>query len=377
MADQASIQKNFWKLSKMRKKIIIAIGILVFIFFVFLFVKTSKFSPILFQFFFDREISLKKEDSNINLLLLGISGGQHEGPLLTDTIIFTSLDLKKNQATLVSMPRDLWIPDLKAKINTAYYYGETKKKGGGITLAKAVVEKILNKQIDYVVRIDFAGFVEIVDELGGIDVDVERAFDDYEYPVEGKESDLCGHDQSEIEALATFSSQLEVFPCRYSYIHFDKGLQHMDGQTALRFVRSRHAVGEEGSDFARSQRQEKIIQAIKDKVFSVQTILNPVKLVTLYSTLGKNIDTNIQEIEIDDFIKLAQKMKNAEINSAVLDYGDEKKDRAGLLFNPLASADYDNQWVLIPRIGNGDFSEIQKHVDCEIKKGNCTISKTP
>lgn len=361
----------------MRKKIIITIGILAFIFFVFSLVKIIQFSPILFQFFFDREISLKKEDSNINLLLLGISGGEHEGPLLTDTIIFTSLDLKKNEVTLISIPRDLWIPDLKAKINTAYYYGETKKKGGGIILAKAVIEKILNEPVDYVIRGDFAGFVQAIDQIGGIDVDVERSFDDLEYPIEGKENDLCGHDQSEVETLATFSSQLEAFPCRYSHIHFDKGLQHMDGKTALEFVRSRHGTKGEGSDFARSQRQEKVLKAIKDKFFSAQTLLNPVKLIALYDTLSKNIDTNIEQSEIDDFIKLAQKMINAKIKSIVLDYGDEKKDRPGLLTNPLISADYNNQWVLIPRIGNGDFSEIQKYVRCEREKDNCPISKNP
>lgn len=361
----------------MHKKISIIIAVSVLIFFVLLFVKAMKFSPVLFELVFNREISLKKANSNINLLLLGISGGEHDGPLLTDTIIFTSLDLEKNKATMVSIPRDFWVPDLKAKINTAYYYGETKKKGGGIILAKAVIEKILNKPVDYAVRIDFAGFVEIVNQIGGIDVDVIRSFDDYEYPIEGKEKDLCGRDPSEIELTATFSSQFEAFPCRYSHIHFDKGLQHMDGKTALQFVRSRHAKGEEGSDFARSQRQEKIIQAIKSKVFSIQTILNPVKLITLYDTLGKNIDTNVQEAEIADFIKLAQEMKDAKIKNMVLDYGDDKKNRPGLLMNPLISADYDNQWVLIPRVGNGNFSEIQKYVKCEIENDSCPISKMP
>lgn len=361
----------------MRKRIPIIIGVLTLIVFALLFIKAMKFSSVLFELVFNREISLKKENSNINLLLLGISGGEHEGPLLTDTIIFTSLDLEKNKATMVSIPRDFWIPDLRAKINTAYYYGETKKKGGGIILAKAVVEKILDKPIDYIVRIDFAGFIEIIDQIGGIEVEVAKTFDDFEYPIKGKEKDLCGRDPSEIELTATFSSQLEAFPCRYSHIHFEKGSQHMDGKTALEFVRSRHGTEGEGSDFARSQRQEKALKAVKDKVLSIQTLLNPIKLITLYNTLNKNIDTNIQEAEIDDFIKLAQEMRNAKITSTVLDYGDEKKGRSGLLINPLTNFDYDNQWVLIPRVGNGDFSEIQKYVKCEIEKGDCLISKNP
>ena len=68
----------------------------------------------------------------------------------------------------------------------------------------------------------------------------------------------------------------------------------MDGKTALTFVRSRHAEGEEGSDFARSKRQEKIIQAFKDKLFSFQTIINPAKIISLYDILKDSIDTDIK-----------------------------------------------------------------------------------
>jgi anionic cell wall polymer biosynthesis LytR-Cps2A-Psr (LCP) family protein len=156
-----------------------------------------------------------------------------------------------------------------------------------------------------------------------------------------------------------------------------KGLQHMDGETALEFVRSRHASGVEGSDFARSKRQEKIIKAFKDKVLSAQTILNPAKVITLYETLKSSIDTDIQQTEFDDFIRLAQKMKNAKIQSAVLDMGDEQTQRPGLLINPPASSDYNYAWVLTPRTGNGNFTEIQKYISCEIKTGNCPVSAKP
>jgi anionic cell wall polymer biosynthesis LytR-Cps2A-Psr (LCP) family protein len=148
----------------------------------------------------------------------------------------------------------------------------------------------------------------------------------------------------------------------------------MDGETALQYVRSRHAQGDEGTDFARSRRQEKVIASFKDKVFALETILNPVKVIGLYSTLKDSVDTNILEEEIDDFIKLAQKMGKANIYSATIDYGNEKEKRSGLLVNPSISNEYGNQWVLIPRIGNGNFSEIQKYVECEIKVGNCPIA---
>lgn len=360
----------------MRKKALIAIGALFFVGTVIVVLQTSKFYPILFQLLFNREIQLKKTDSNVNILLLGTGGGKHQGPDLTDTIIFVSINPIKNKAILVSIPRDLWVPDLKAKINSAYAFGNSKKKSYGLILAKSVVAKLLNQPIDYAIRIDFSGFVEAVDLVGGLDINVERTFDDFEYPIEGRQDDLCGHEE-DLKALATASSQLEAFPCRYAHIHFDKGMQYMNGKTALQFVRSRHAEGDEGTDFARNKRQEKALIAFKDKVFKLETLINPVKVFGLYSTLKESIDTNIKEEEIDDFVRLTQGMKNASIQSVMLDYGDEKQKKPGLLVNPPISQEYLNQWVLIPRIGNGDFSEIQKYIECEIKLGNCPITANP
>lgn len=359
----------------MRKTILVIFGILIIIFFGKLALTAINLSPILFQFIFNREISLKKANHHINLLLLGIAGGQHEGPNLSDTIIFASFDLEKNKINLISIPRDLWVPDLKAKINIAYAVGEAKKKGGGLILAKAAVSKITGQPIDYGFRGDFAGFVKAVDLINGLDVEVERTFDDFEYPIEGKETDPCGHSEEEVNDLATASSQLEAFPCRYTHLHFDKGRQKMDGETALSFVRSRHAQGEEGTDFARSKRQEKILLAFKNKVLSMPILLNPLKVMSFYSILEESIDTDIKKDEFDDFIKLFQKMRTAKVQSAVLDSGDKQKNRQGLLMTPSVSEEYDHQWVLIPRIGNGNFKEIQKYIECEIETGNCTIPK--
>ena len=356
----------------MRKKIIIVIIIL----FVFIGGKAAinfaKFSPVLLGLLFHKDIALKKTNEQINILLLGIGGGKHEGPNLSDSIIFASINPQKNTVSLISIPRDLWIPDLNAKINTAYATGEEKRKGGGLLLSRAVVAKVLGQQIDYGIRVDFDGFIKAVDLIGGIDVAVERTVDDYEYPIEGKENDTCGHTDEDIPKLATSSSQLEAFPCRYMHIHFDKGQQHMDGITALRFVRSRHAKGVEGTDFARSNRQEKIIQGFKNRVLSIDTLLNPLKVISLFTTFSDNVDTDIPQSEIDDFVRLADKMREATIRSAVLDYGDTT--RSGLLVNPPISSDYRSAWVLIPRKGNGNFMEVREYVTCIISTGTCSIT---
>lgn len=361
----------------MHKKIIVVILLLLSVgFFGQLIAEGVKLSPIFFQYFFQKEINLKKTESRINVLFLGIGGGKHDGPLLTDTIIYASIDPKLQKTTLISIPRDLWVPDLESankKINGAYAFGEESKKDGGLLLIKAVVEKILKQPVDYVLRIDFNGFVKAIDLIGGIDVNVQTGFEDLEYPISGKEADTCGFIGEEFDKKATSSAIFEAFPCRYEHLIFQQGMQRMDGERALKLVRSRHAIGSEGSDFARAKRQEIVIEAFKKKIFSLNTLFSPGKLMTLYAVFQNSIHTNIQQDEYDDFVKLAIKMRNTQINNVVFSYTDPYSNVQGIFINPLDSDLYDNQWVLIPRMGNGNFSEVQKHVRCEIKTGNCSI----
>jgi LCP family protein required for cell wall assembly len=346
-------------------------------------VRAGKFIPVLWDLLFKKEIQLSQQkapDQPVNILLLGVGGGNHDGPDLTDTIIFASIDPEKNRVTLVSIPRDMWVPDLKAKINTAYTFAEQKEEGNGLKATKLLVSNMLGQQIDYSVKIDFNGFVKAVDMTGGLDIDVENTFDDYEYPLSGFEADPCGLSEEKIASLSAeiasgSATPVDAFPCRYEQLHFDRGPQKMDGETALKYVRSRHGTGKEGSDFARSKRQEKVISAFKDKMLSAETFLNPVKLVNLMDVLADSIRTDIKEDEYDDFVKLAKKMEGAKMNSAVLDVGDVSEERYGLLENPGISPEYRNQWVLSPRAGNGEYRELKKYVACQIKGENCMIGR--
>ncbi len=363
---------------KVRKRVVFSFLVFVLIIGGVFFGKLGKYFPALIDLIFKKEIQLKTTDQKkVNILFLGIGGGTHDGPQLTDTMIFATIDPKVKKVTLISIPRDFWSPQLQAKINAAYAFGEAKKEGGGLKLAKATVSDILGQPIDYGLRVDFAGFVKAVDMVGGLDVDVERAFDDYKYPLNGKEDELCGREETEIASLsaqiATGSAdELEVFPCRYEHLRFEKGLQKMDGITALKFVRSRHGLNGEGSDFARSERQEKVIAAFKNKVFSVDTFLNPVNIISLAEVFDESIDTDIKENEYDDFIKLAKELRGVKITSAVLDVGDEEEERFGLLVEGFLS----NQYVLVPRVGSGKYEEIQKYVKCKIDNGSCMVGSS-
>ena len=316
----------------------------------------------------------------VNLLLLGIGGGTHEGPDLTDTIIFMHVDPVGKKVTLVSLPRDLWVPSIGAKVNATYTFANEQKPGSGLPTMEKAVGDILGQHIDYGIKIDFDGFVKFVDILGGLDINVARTFDDYSYPITGQEDATCGlsDDQiaSESAAVASGSAtELQAFPCRYKHIHFDQGETHMDGETALEYVRSRHALGIEGSDFARSQRQEKVITAVKAKVFSAGTLLNPVKIIDLVNTLSGSLETDIQQTQYPEFISLAQDLKGAKIRSAVIDTGDIENDPYGLLTNPPISDAYGGAWVLVPRKGPADYSEIHEYVDCQIEGINCTVGQ--
>lgn len=366
--------------SRIQKKVFLAAIVIILIFVGVGLFKVVKFFPVFWELMFHKEVALKETKENrINMLLLGVGGGNHEGPNLTDTVIFASLDPKTKRVTLVSLPRDLWIPDLNAKVNAAYTYGDEQKTGGGLEKTKSVVSKVLGQQIDYAVKIDFSGFERAVDMAGGLDIEVANTFDDYAYPVSGRELEPCGFDEVKIASLSAeiatgSATEAEAFPCRYEHLHFDKGMTHMDGETALKYVRSRHALGVEGSDFARSQRQEKVITAFKEKLFSAGTILNPSKVINLIDVLQGSIEMDIKQSEFDDFVRLAQKMKGAKITSAVIDTGDG--ERFGLLVNPPISEEYRNAWVLSPRQGNGQYKEIQKYVACVIDGKNCVVTES-
>ena len=254
---------------------------------------------------------------------------------------------------MLAIPRDIWLDSLQAKINTAYHYGEEKKPGGGFVLAKDAVYQVLNQPVHYAVLIDFAGFEKIIDLLGGIKIKVDRAFDDFKYPIAGKENDDCGGDKE--------------YKCRYEHLHFDAGWQEMDGKTALKFVRSRNAEGEEGTDFSRSQRQKKVILAVKDKIFSAQVLLNPKKISELKQALGDHLklDSQLSKEQTTAFISLLLRfVKNKKtIRTISFDYGDE--ENLGFLYSPPISQ-Y-GQWVLRPRAGN--WREIHKYVQEKIEKG--------
>lgn len=233
-----------------------------------------------FRLLVNTGLDLPSQDGRTNILLLGSGGGSHQGADLTDTILVVSLDVHKKKMAMISVPRDLWSDTLKDKVNSAYHYGEEKKEGGGLTIAKVVVEDMVGLPIHSVLLIDFSGFESIIDIAGGIDVTVPRAFIDPEFPVAGRENDQCDGDPQ--------------FACRYETVTFTRGAQHMDGKRALTYVRSRHADGDEGSDFARGVRQQEVLAALLGKMKDPLIWLPPSRAFSLFEAFDRATTTDMR-----------------------------------------------------------------------------------
>ncbi len=326
----------------------------------------------------ERKLNGEQED-RVNILLLGVGGYGHEGPQLSDTIILASYQPSTEKIGLLSLPRDMTvpIPDYGyQKVNHANAYGELKGEGEGPILSKQVIGEVLNQDIQYFLRVDFDGFAEFVDNIGGLDVYVDQAFTDAEYPTVGKEMETCETNEvapetsepipepettiepasgetTEVASEKTTETIIASVPapnysCRFEILTFKQGWTHMDGTTALNYVRSRHGNNGQGSDFARSRRQQQILLAVKDKLLSASTFLNPSRITSMLGTLKKNISTNMSVWEL---ARLASKLKNLQADQIVHHVIDASET------SPLYATTLNGAYVLLPK--NDDWKPLQ------------------
>lgn len=249
----------------------------------------------------------------VNVLLLGTDERPEDtNPARTDTMMLLSLTPETNTARLLSLPRDLWVPlpglDFTTKINMAYVYGEDYSyPGGGPQLAMDTVSSFIGRPVDYYVRVNFQGFIELVDLIGGIDLVVPHTIHDEEYPTEDYLTEL---------------------------FHLEAGPQHLDGETALKYVRTRNL----DDDYARAERQQQVVQAIAEKVLRAGMIPTLVaKFPTLFAAMRSSVDTNLP---VSKQIELAQYFSSDAVDNIrrlVLDnrYGEETYSEEGA-------------WILFP-----------------------------
>jgi LCP family protein required for cell wall assembly len=292
-------------------------------------------------------ISLAGEnDGRINILLLGAAGENWPGENLTDTIMIASLDTKDKRVALLSLPRDMYVTiagsDYSTKMNQIYEYG--LQNGEGIIPVINTVEKVTGLTIHYFLVVDFEGFKKVVDDIGGINIMVEKDIYDPGYP---------GPNRS------------------YETFEISKGLHHLNGEVALKYVRERH---DREGDFGRARRQQQVLQAVKNRVFSLETFLNPLTLNNLLDTLGDNVKTNAALDEIEGFLALGREVDTQNITTEVVDAW--KKE--SLLKVSHINTDEGAAFILVPRVGNwSEISDLAQNIfDLEkIKKRQNEIEK--
>jgi len=216
------------------------------------------------------------QDDYTNIILLGSDKRPSSGAWRTDSMIVVSIDQANGVVRLLSIPRDLWvyIPGHGYnRINTADLWGELAKKGGGPERVKQTIYQNLGIPIDYYIRVDFQGFMNIINTVGGVDIDVECPLPD-----------------------------IKLLP----------GMHHMNGAEALRYARSRKST----NDFDRGRRQRKVVMALWDQALTLDVVP---RLPQLWLTMADSFKTDLPLEEVINLAYLGTTIERQRIRSKAID----------------------------------------------------------
>jgi LCP family protein required for cell wall assembly len=283
-------------------------------------------------------------DGRVNVLLLGRGGGNHDGPDLTDTMILASIDPVNHTQSLLSIPRDLWVKVPNAgsmKINAAWETGEFKYLGkvnpgstdpkaiqAGFDLTDQTVESVIGVPISYNVIVDFDAFQQAVTTVGGVTVDVPADLVDGTMAWQNNNSPLLAK----------------------------AGLDTFNGGQALNYVRSRETT----SDFARSQRQRSVMLALKNKLQTLGTLSNPLKISQLISDFGNNVST---DLSLSNATRLYEITKDiSDTSTASIGLADKPNDF-------VTTSMINGQSIDKPTAGLNDYKAIQSFVHSQLQDG--------
>ena len=265
--------------------------------------------------------------SRLNILLIGADQRPKEGTFNTDTLIVVSVDPKTKQVAMFSLPRDVVDVPIPAgparsvfgsvyagKINSLWTNARNRAdafpgndKTRGFNALKEVLGELYNLDIQYYVEVNFDGFQNIVDTLGGVTINVQNPVLDDHYP--------GGVNGASIR------------------VYIPAGVQHMDGAQALVYARSRHT----SNDFDRAQRQQRVILSIREQVDPHKILDN---LTALLQDLKTSFKTDIPQDKLPALIGLSSQIDTSKIRSYVFNpprYGSEGTDSRGYRIEPFVS----------------------------------------
>jgi len=233
----------------------------------------------------------------VTVLVMGLDRRPVESPNApsrTDSILLCSVDVTGHTVSVLSIPRDLWVPIplssgvLEERINAAYFIGEQNAyPGGGAALARATIEYNLGVRVHHYILLDFQAFERFIDDIGGVDLNLASAIEDPAYPTE------------DYGAMA---------------IRIPAGKQHLNGQRALWFARSRY----QSSDFARMKRQQQLLLAVRDRLLQLDMLP---KLPALWAEQGHWIQTDMSVTQVFDLARLTWGIPQERITARTLELG--------------------------------------------------------
>ncbi|CAN5147238.1 hypothetical protein BH09PAT3_BH09PAT3_3100 [soil metagenome] len=292
-------------------------------------------------------------DGRINVLLVGIGGQGHAGGDLTDTLMLASIDPVNNTASLLSVPRDMWVTlpgKGSMKINAAYANAkyaymkknnvqgtDTKAIGAGFTSIDQTFERVTGVPINYNLLVNFKAFQQAIDTVGGVTVDVP--------------TDLY-------DPTMAWENEHNAYLAR-------AGTQTFDGKHALIYVRSR----ETSSDFARSQRQRAVLLALKQKAVTLGVLGNPTKLSGLLGAFGSNVQTDLSLSDASRMYSIFKKINNSNIQSISLAGTTSTTSSAAADDGLVTTGNVNGQSIVMPKAGLENYDAIQDFVRGRLQDG--------
>ena len=301
-------------------------------------------------------------EGRINVLLLGMRGENVPGGgLLADTIMVMSIKPQEKKVSMISIPRDLYVTvpgtSDKQKINAVHSYGEQKDSGQGLKDMETIASEVLGIPVQYAVSINFEGFKQLIDAVGGIEIVLKEPFAE---SLQFNEAKVCDGDKGGVFTIPTGKYDIKKnergkivaqYPlctnpqteCGGNF-SLPAGKQTLNGNQTLCFVRSRVT----SSDFERAKRQQMVLQLFKDKLVSAGTLTDFSKVNNILDALGNNVHSDMQAWEMKRFYELYSGMTDMQIYQRVLEDSEE-----GLLYHPTDSAK-EIGYILLPRGENYD-----------------------
>lgn len=223
-------------------------------------------------------------DGRFNVLLLGTDQLENRvgEPILTDTIMLMSLDVETGKLYAISFPRDIWNEKYQTKINGLFEQGRQEKMANPADKTKEVIQELSGVPIQRTVIVSLTTVSQLIDLMGGVEIDVPESFTDDQYP------------RSDVDIKTVRDPKL-----LYETVTFAQGRELMSGDRALKYIRSRKsATITQGTDDARSKRQQQVIAALLTTIASPDLVRHPVLLGKLYGFYQINMSPHISMEEV-------------------------------------------------------------------------------